>query len=243
MARLNQILAIEKGAKTRAQRVLTQAHQSLLKPAMLEGIARTYRSLADDGEQFPPESKRVQLKAVDAIAEVAAELTRLFDVTATKEAANQEANADVIVDGEPLITDVPVTYLLFLEKQLVDIRTFIEKLPTLDPTQEWDIDPAQGLYATPPVETAKTRKVPRNHVLAAATDKHPAQVEVWHEDVVVGYWSRKLYSGALPAGRVEELLKRVIKLQDAVKVAREEANVRDVEDTHYGKNVFDYLFA
>lgn len=48
-------------------------------------------------------------------------------------------------------------------------------------------------------------QVPRNHVKAEATDKHPAQVEVYHEDVPVGYWTTVKFSGALPARRVNEL--------------------------------------
>jgi hypothetical protein len=89
----------------------------------------------------------------------------------------------------------------------------------------------------------RTKKVPRNHVKAEATEKHPAQVEVYHEDVVVGYWRTVKFSGALPAQRVNELLERVEKLQAAVKFAREDANGTEVTDQKPGKKVFDYLFA
>jgi hypothetical protein len=37
-------------------------------------------------------------------------------------------------------------------------------------------------------------------VKAEATEKHPAQVEVYHEDVVVGQWKTVKFSGALPPG-------------------------------------------
>ncbi len=56
---------------------------------------------------------------------------------------------------------------------------------------------------------------------AEATDKHPAQVGVYYEDVAVGFWRTVKFSGALPAKRVGELLERVEKLQQAVKFARE----------------------
>lgn len=72
------------------------------------------------------------------------------------------------------------------------------------------------------MRTVRTKKVPRNHVKAEATDKHPAQVDVYYEDVPVGYWTTVKFSGALPARRVNELLDRVEKLQQAVKFAREE---------------------
>jgi len=91
------------------------------------------------------------------------------------------------------------------------------------------------------VQTTKTKKIPRNHVKAEATDKHPAQVEVYYEDVVVGYWRTVKFSGALPASRVKELLDRVDKLQQAVKFAREEANNSEVTDQHIGDRFFAYL--
>jgi hypothetical protein len=40
MARLNQIIAIEKGVKTTSFQELTESHQLLQKPALLSGISR-----------------------------------------------------------------------------------------------------------------------------------------------------------------------------------------------------------
>jgi hypothetical protein len=239
--KLNQIIAVEKGAKTRAFAQITDAYQLLQKPAVLAGIARTYQPVDEDGEQYPPESTRVQVKAEDLIAEVTASLTELFDVTATKDWANCTATADIVVDGVTIVAAVPVTYLLFLEKQLIDFHTFVKKLPVLDPSDVWTFDGAADSYATEPVQTTKTKKVPRNHVKAEATKEHPAQVEVYHEDVVVGHWKTVKFSGALPAQRVNELTDRVERLQKAVKFAREEANTAEVEQQEIGAQVFAYL--
>ncbi len=242
-AKLNQIIAIEKGVKTSAFQELTEAHHLLQKPSLLAGISRTYQPKDEDGEQFPPEFTRVQASAETVIKDTARILTNLFDVTAAKDWANCEAKADITVDGRTLAVDVPATYLLFLEKQLTDLHTFIRKLPTLDPSETWTFDPSADAYVTEAVQTAKTKKVPRNHVKAEATDKHPAQVEVFHEDVVVGYWKTLKFSGALPAVRVKELLDRVDKLQQAVKFAREEANAIEAPDKKLGAGLFGYLFA
>jgi hypothetical protein len=243
MARLNQIIAVEKGVKSRSYAELTDAHQSLQKAALLAGIARTYRPKDEDGEQYPPESTHVQVRAEDALQQTAATLTRLFDVTATKDWANCTAKADVKVDDTVLLSDVPATYLLFLEKQLTDLRTYVSKLPVLDASESWTFDQASNCWTTEPVLTTKTKKIPRNHVKAEATDKHPAQVEVYYEDVVVGHWRTVKFSGALPAQRVKELLDRVDKLQQAIKFAREEANNSEVVDQRVGDAVFGYLFA
>ncbi|SFE66797.1 hypothetical protein SAMN05216251_104299 [Actinacidiphila alni] len=243
MAKLNQIIAVEKGVKSKAQQELTTAHHDLQKPALLSGISRTYQPKDEEGEQLPPESTRVQIKAETVLRDTAAALTRLFDVTATKDWANCEARADVKVDGRTLVADVPVSYLLFLEKQLTDLNTFVRKLPVLDAAEGWNLDASTDAWKTEPVRTIRTRKVPRNHVKAEATEKHPAQVEVYYEDVAVGYWTTVKFSGALPARRVNELLDRVETLQQAVKFAREEANGAEVTDQRVGDAVFGYLFA
>lgn len=243
MAKLNQIIAVEKGVKSGALRDLTDAHHSLQKPALLSGISRTYQPKDEEGEPLPPESTRVQVKAEEIISRTTAVLTRLFAVTATKDWANREAKADVMVDGQAVLHDVPVSYLLFLEKQLVDLHTFVKKLPVLDASESWTHDPSSDSWKTEPVRTVKTKKVPRNHVKAEATENHPAQVEVYYEDVPVGSWTTVKFSGALPAKRVNELLERVEKLQHAVKFAREEANGIEVTDQRVADAVFGYLFA
>ena len=242
MPKLNQIIALEKGVKSRSYASLTEAHQQLQKPALLSGITRTYRPKDDEGERYPPESTRVQLRSEEILRSTATILTELFDVVATKDWANCTARADVVVEGKTLLEKVPVTYLLFLEKQLTDLHTFVHKLPVLDPSESWRFEPSQDCWASEPAETSKTKKVPRNHVKAEATEKHPAQVEVYHEDIVVGYGKTVKFSGALPAARVRELLERVERLQKAVKMAREEANGVVVESTKSGDKIFGYLF-
>ena len=241
--KLNQIIAVEKGVKSGALRDLTDAHHQLQKPALLAGISRTYQPKDEDGEVLPPESTRVQVKTEDVLRQTATVLTRLFDVTATKDWANCVARADVVVDGRTLLSDVPVSYLLFLEKQLVDLRTFITKLPVLDPAENWAFDSTANVFKNESVKTAKSKKIPRNHVKAPPTDKHPAQVEIYFEDTVVGYWTTTKYSGALPQAQINRMLARVNQLSEAVKQARERANSVVVTDHHLGKRLLDFVLA
>jgi len=243
LAKLNQIIAVERGVKAGALRDFTDAHRLVQKAPQLSGISRTYQARDEDGEELPPESVRVQIKAEDVLRQVSVTLTRLFDVVATKDWANCRAAADVHVDGQLLLEQVPATYLLFLEKQLTDIRTFLGKLPTLDAAEAWRWDDSADTWATDPTRTIRTKKIPRNHVKAEATDKFPAQVDVYPEDIPVGYWTTKKFSGAMPARRVNELLERLERLQQAVKFAREEANNIEVVDKKVGAAVFDWLTA
>lgn len=243
MARLNQIIAVENGVKSRTQRNLTDAHHALQKPALLSGIIRTYQPDDEMGEKFPNETTRVQVRAQEILVKTQEILTELFDITATKDETNCNARADVVVDGKVLLSKVAVTTLLFLEKQLTDLHTFVKKLPVLDPSESWHFDPSNDCQVTEPTLTVKTKKVPRNHVKAVATDKHPAQVEMYYEDIRVGQWKTVKFSGALPQKQVNELLERVEKLQKAVKFAREEANNTEVVKKEVGGAIFNYLFA
>lgn len=242
MAKLNQIIAVEPSIKSQTQRDLTDAYHMLQKQTLLTGISRNYRPIDDEGDHYPPESTLVQTSVEEIIENVVTSLNSLFDVVATKEWANSEARADIIVDGEVLVEDVPVTYLLFLEKQLTDLHTFVKSLPTLDPSEKWVFDEAQAVWATEPAQTTKTKKIPRNHVKAEATPEHPAQVEVYYEDVVVGYWNTTKFSGALPASRIRDVMNNVRKLQEAVKFAREAANGTEVVQRRVGKKIMNFIF-
>ena len=51
MAKLNQIIAVEKGVKSKAHQDLTAAQHGLQKPALLAGISRTYQPKDEEGEQ------------------------------------------------------------------------------------------------------------------------------------------------------------------------------------------------
>lgn len=243
MAKLNQVIAIEKGVKNQCNVDITAAYHEIQKSALFSGIARTYEPKDEEGERLPAEHQKVQRRADDLLQLTSRTMTKYWDVTLTKDAANTAAKADVVVDGKVIVKDAPVTFLLFLEKQLGDLATMVKKLPVLDQGESWKHDASSDCYATEPTHTVKTKKIPRAFVKAEATKEHPAQVETFHEDVLVGTWKTIKYSGALPQKRISEVLERVAKLQSAVKFAREEANTIHVTDRQVGHDVFAYLLA
>jgi hypothetical protein len=238
----HQILALEPGIRARATSKVTELHRKLAKDTLLSGLTREYAPRTEDGERLPGERTKVQVKADDALLEAAKAFTDMFDIVATKDYGNLVATADVVVDGEVLVHGAPATYLLWLEKQLDNLHTFVSKLPTLDPAEQWTYDANSGAFRTDTFQSTRTKKVPRNHVKAEATDRHPAQVDVYYEDVIVGDWKTVKFSGALPADRVANLLNRVVKVQNAVKAARQEANTVEVMQVNVGAKIFDYVF-
>jgi hypothetical protein len=241
--RLHQLLAVEKDIKNTALRVITDFYHSIGKGPLMAGISRRYSPVAEDGEKLPPESTLVQLRVEECFPEVQDALTKLFDLVLAKEDANQAAKADIVVDGVKIMEGVPVCALLFLEKQVTDLATFVDKLPVLDPSEQWTKDSSQNCWATAPVETHRTKKIPRAFVKSPATDKFPAQVEMVQEDVIAGYWTTVKFSGALPADRKAALKDRVGKLRQAIKVAREGANTISVSERKMGSAILGFLFA
>ena len=181
-------------------------------------------------------------KSADLIQRVTNSLVEMFDVVATQDWANCQARGDISVDGKPIVSQVPVTHLLFLEKQLVDVRTFVEAIPTLDPAEEWEYKSEQDAFVSKPSKTNRTKKVPKNHVKYEATKEHPAQVEMYMEDILVGTWTTTKFSGAIPAKDRNAMLERVNKLVDAVKSAREDANGLEVKPIKLGNSLLAYVF-
>lgn len=243
MTTLAQLLSVEGQTKSSSHEQLTAQYQLLQKESLLNGVARTYRPLEDDGERLPSEGNPVQVRVREVLQEIARVMTPLYNLTLQKDTSNQGAKADVEVDGVVLLKDVPATYLLWLEKQLTDLHTAIIKLPVLPQTDSWEPDPAQAAYKTLVVETSRTKKIPRPLELSPATKEHPAKVELVHEDKIVGYWSTVKYSGAVPRQTAQNLRDRIEKLQAAVKFAREKANTITVPKVESGSAIFGYLFS
>ena len=146
------------------------------------------------------------------------------------------------MDGKALLIAVPVTFLLFLDKQVNDLETFVSKLPTPDPAEEWTHDPNSGLLRSKATESVRTSKEPTVIVKYEATKEHPAQTELFTKDVPVGTWTQILYSGSLPTDRKNAILERIKKLQDAIKQAKEQANLLEVEKQKAAEAVFAFVF-
>ena len=239
---LSQVISVESGVKNRAHTTMSEVYKALQHPGIFDGFHKKYRATEEGGESLPPEQKLVQLSARQVVTKVIPALGELFDLTATKDYANCEARADVMLDGTRLVENAPVTYLLFLEKQLTDLHTLVGKLPVLDPAESWDLDPNTQLHKTGATLTARTKKTQRPIVLYPATTEHPAQTQLITEDVTVGHYEMVKVSGAIQAPVQAAILGRIEKLQKAVKFARETANAQIAPHKEVSKVVLDWLF-
>lgn len=244
MPALNAIIAIEKGVKARVYGEITELNKVVQKPDLFNGFSKSYQKKDEDGDDLPSENKKVQLTAEQVLEQTRSGVTQLMRIEARKDYTNCVAKADVIIDENTLIKDAPVSYLLFLEKQLTDVRTFISNIPVLDPTESWTLDSNSGLYRTDEVKTHRTKKTVRPIVLLAPTPEHPGQAQLVTEDILAGFWNQVKMSGAMPAPRKKVLLERVENLLQGVKQARERANSAEETDSpDAGSAIFNYLLA
>ncbi|MBD2519141.1 hypothetical protein H6G93_30115 [Nostoc sp. FACHB-973] len=242
--KLNQVIAVLQTVKANSAKAKTSVYHLIQKNTIFQGISRTFQPVAEDGFVYPPENQTLQMKAEDLLTQFEQACTELFNLCATQDWANAQAKADIVVDGTTILREVPVSYLLFLEKQLADIKTFISTLPILDTSESWVYDQQQECFATEPKYTTKTKKIVKPVVLYEATKEHPAQVKESSEDVPEGTWRTVKFSGAISQARQNELLRRVDKLMQEVIFAREQANSLEVtQNNQVARSIFGYLFA
>lgn len=244
MAKLHQILSVESGIRAQTQKDLTDAHHGLQKAEMLAGIFRTYEPAREDGDKLPPERQLLQTRVPEVIRRTCEIMEQTFDVIAERDWANCEAKADVVLEsGAVLLADVPATYLLWMEKRLDDLHTFVTKLPVLPADIEWEWDSNQNCFKNrQEIKTVKTAKIEDYKVVVPATKEHPANVQKIVKDETVGWWTTQKYSGALPAKEVQLMKSRVEALQKAVKFAREKANEVEVKPHKIGSVILKHIF-
>lgn len=238
----NQILAIEKGIKTRTMAELTEFHKITQKSSLMNGQSRKFHATHEDGEHFPDENQHVQYNYRDVFNQLQKSMVGYINITGTKDWTNCEAKADVKINGDIIIPQVPATHLLFLEKQLKDLETFVLKIAQLDPGEEWSWDASEGYHRTGTLKQNRTKKVQEGLVLHPPTKEHPAQTQMVTKDVTIGYWHTVKYSGAIERSEKKNILARIEIFSNAVKMAREEANRAEAKQQHHGKAVMDFVF-
>jgi hypothetical protein len=243
MTKLNQIIAVANGKKAASTAAIAEIYKVLQKPDLFGGFTRVYQPNDDEGEKLPSESKIVQQTVASNLLAAQEQLVELFDTIATQEVANCEAKANIVVNGQTLAENVPVSLMLFLEKQVDNMKALISKLPVLSTDTNWKVSESDpNIHVTETVVTTRTKKVPKAFMKAPATDKHPAQVDVFTEDIIVGNWNKVEMSSAVRISTRDAMLKKVDSLREAIKMAREEANSIEVKKIEVGKKITDFVF-
>jgi hypothetical protein len=231
MAKLHEVLAVEKARELAATQAMADAVFIFRTPTMFMGELRT-TEMFDEAAPVPPEERAALSRRVDDVmTETVKKVAAYYEVMLQKEATNQQAEASLIVDGKPFGT-YPATFLLGLESRLRKLREVFVAAPTLQEGVEWVDDDMIGKGVRKykyPIRKTKTAKTFQYKVLYDATERHPAQIEKWEEQVPVGIIvTHKWAAMWTPAEKVEKL-ERLDKLIEACVVARQKANETEVK--------------
>jgi len=242
MGKLHELLAVEGDLKAEAQRTASRS-KSLFADGQgkLVGQTRHYSPLEEGGETWADEITEMATTVEDELGLFGSAFAAWVDAAMQKERTNQDASADVELDGQILFASMPATALLNLESKLAEIRHVYAAIPTNDPTESWQWDEQKGCFVSRPRTTYKTKKMMRSHVAHEATPEHPAQVQTYTEDVRIGAWETIIHSGMLTPTDKRLRLERIDELLRAVKQARQRANNIDVVSVHVGQTIFDYI--
>ena len=241
---LGQAVAKAINVRKESDLIVNAANHALAKPALLEGILKTYSPRDEEGERLPQEGTRVQATAEEIIEKIRAARAELWDACAARDFTNSASStcADVVVDGNVLIERAPMPYLLWLDKQIDELEAFARRLPTLSAATTWNGSGNRGVYTSDPVETIRTITEQKAVPVFQPTAQHPGQAHMIQEQKAVGTWKTIKYSGAVPVERKEAILKKVAKLRTAVHYAREQVKRVEAQQPAVGARVFDYLF-
>jgi len=249
MSKLHEVLAVLSDLEGAAKKMREEAVVTFTKKGNhFLGAHKTLKMFDENRQQESDgaeEHKALVTTVSDKLDYVQQSQVRYLDALLQMEGTNQNARADLIIDGNVIVADLPATFLLGLESRLKALRAVFETIPTLDPTYEWidDSEAGEHIYKTKhPVTAQKQEKAVKHQVLVQPTKEHPAQIEKWNENIVVGTYTTKLWSGMISPGQKSDYLERVDTLIKAAKQARQRANTTEViKHNNIGNTLFDFI--
>lgn len=248
--RLHELLAVESDLSNTAEKVVKEAIVTFTKKANhFVGHHKWLVMFSDERQQEAEgasETKEIVETVPSKLRYVSKALVKYWDAICQKEATNQTAVADLVVDGKVMAESLPATFLLGMESRLQKLRAVLSAIPTHEPGIDWVPDADRGEDVFKSADTQKTRREEKflaHKILVEPTKEHPAQIEKWTENRAVGtYHLQKWTSTLSPAGK-SDLLARCDKLIRATKKARQRANQATVVKTKVAKNMIDYVLS
>lgn len=245
MSKLHELLAVETDLQNVFKVVVNEAQKTFKgKQNMFIGYERHLETFnEDDNTSTPDEKQHIETTIAEKLDYIAEKGSRYINAVFQKEATNQIAKADIIIDNETIAAGIPATFLLGLEAKLKNMRDMYIAIPTLQPGIEWiwNIDLNAYKMADPEIKM-RTSKTFKHKVLYEATDKHPAQIEKWEENINTGKYVRNVWSGMISTSDKAIMLGRFDQLLRAIKKARMRANdIKVVDHNDIGEKIFNFI--
>lgn len=248
MGKLFEILAVEADVENKVKTIMQEAMTTFQKRSEhFVGSIRTLKMF--DAERQNEEAGFEERKDIVTTVQKKLDYTwesiiKYYDVIAQKEVGNQSTHADVIINGEVILSNMPATLLLGLESRLKKVREMYLTIPTLAPGTEWVSDESigEGVFrAKYPEIRHRTEKTVEHKIIVQPTKEHPAQVEKWTSSVPVGNFTTDRWCGMISPAKKSQLLDRIDTLIEAVKQARQRANEVQLENVKVGEIIKNFI--
>lgn len=250
MPTIGQLTATREGIKKDFEEVINQLFQGGVgrHPELVSGRIHVHEPFADDPDgrqqdKLDDKYEKVRTTVPAELDRLRDPFTRYIDTEMALDEANTQARADVRIGDQVLIANVPVTALMWWEKRFAELVSLAKALPVLDPKVRWNPSEREGvLYESDPVQTRSTKRTKVIKPVFQPTEFQAGQFTEHDSDVVSGIWTKIELSGALSSSDKVALVNRLRALQDAVKLARQEANRISVTRQHAGEVLADYIW-
>lgn len=244
MSKLHQVLAVESDLEGKYKRICEETIKTFSKAEMFRGSHRKLVSFAENAPDWPEENAELTTTVNERLEYTAGPVVSYFDALLQKEATNQNATADLVVNGITIGTALPATFLLGLESRLKYIRKVYEAIPTLAVGTKWEPAPDKGpnIFAMAyPEEKLKSELTFKSQILVEPTEHHPAQIEKWQEQMPVGKFVKNVWCGMITSNQKSILLQNIDDLLKGVKMARQKANSVEVQKLSIGADIMSFI--
>lgn len=245
MGKLHELLAVETSLEGAANKLIAESKKTFNKETLFNGQVRNLTYFDENNAHLNhKEYQKLTTTVSENIEYLEKPITDYWDALLNKESANQQAVADLIVEGVKVAEALPATFLLGIESRLVKLRELYDNIPTLAPGIEWVPAPEimKHAFKTGHTETTfKTEKDPEFRIVVEATKEHPAQVERIERTSNVGKYETVKYSGMMSPAEKAHRIERIDSLLRAVRKARSRANMVEVQPREIGKSLLDFI--
>lgn len=246
MGKLHEVLAVESDLESISRTNLDVLKNNFSRPELFRGYHKRYEPFEEGMQnELPDENREVTTTVKKELDKVFESIIKYVDVVAQKERTNQEARADIVIDDVVIAKDLPATFLLGLETKIKQWREVLNIIPILEAGYAWEKAESKGndIYGLKHSdEKNRTAKTFKSKVLYEATKEHPAQLKEWEETEIIGKYITQIWSGMVSMAEKTKILQKVDILLQAVKEARQRANMTEVVVLKVGKDLVNYIF-
>jgi hypothetical protein len=213
---------------------------------MFEEKLVTFTPVEEGAPSKTEEQRTIETTVAEELRWIGELWTKALDNGLHVAEGNTLARADVMLDdGSTLLTGVPATALLELEKRAGEILDLLAAVPSLDSTKGYQPDVARGsgVYVARDVTKVRTRKVNKVIRLAEATPEHQEQAQLVSVDEPAGELVEREWSAMVTVAVKGKMMERAEELRRAFKAALHRANAVEVPiNGGCGRAIFSFVF-